>query len=183
MSGEEVVLCGLCELGGVWRRSAQYSAQLIFMWPCMAEVKVITLILHCLMTCLKCIHIVKQLMLCVLPHFSFSNHHIICTKHPTTRRLRAASNRSQWQPFPKFENPICHHELSDQCESFDLFKVLGKVGTANLSCAKEAVCLPYCACFKDVFRVEDVAIFQLYMTVNDSIQFAKVARKLCLCKR
>ncbi len=36
---------------------------------------------------------------------------------------------------------------------------------------------------KDVFRVEDVAIFQLYMTVHDSIQFAKVARKLCLRKR
>ncbi len=36
---------------------------------------------------------------------------------------------------------------------------------------------------KDVSRVEGVAIFQLYMTVNDSIQFAKVARKLCLRKR
>ena len=36
---------------------------------------------------------------------------------------------------------------------------------------------------KDVFCVEDVAIFQLYMTVHDSIQFAKVARKLCLRKR
>ena len=36
---------------------------------------------------------------------------------------------------------------------------------------------------KDVFRVEDVAIFQLYMTVHDSIQFAKMARKLCLRKR
>ena len=36
---------------------------------------------------------------------------------------------------------------------------------------------------KDVLCAEDVAIFQLYMTVHDSIQFAKVARKMCLRKR